>query len=128
MKHSVKIKLIINCLWIHLGTRHPIRMNKCSLLFCINDSFNSIFYFLLYDTYYSKSLTSIVSIVKLCFSCLKFKFSLYYILHKRTFTLCSWAEYQRESKVIKYFDNVKDNSAAPDVFTKVVKVTNHTRL
>ena len=33
-----------------------------------------------------------------------------------------------ESKVLQYFGNVRDNSAAPSDFAKFVKVTTHTGL
>ena len=34
----------------------------------------------------------------------------------------------RVSKVFEYFGNMRHNSAVPDVFTKIVKMTNHTGL
>ena len=36
--------------------------------------------------------------------------------------------FNSESKVLQYFNNVRHNSAAPDTFAVVVKVTNHTGL
>ena len=35
--------------------------------------------------------------------------------------------YSGESKVLQYFGNMRCNSAAPDAFSNVVKVSNHTK-